>query len=64
MPAQAGRHGRCVLEEAGEEAAIGRQNRVLIVKDVKRRGAVISVNHHFDAVAHVVNGLTIGAVVR
>src|ERR1039458_8728245 len=56
MIAQVRRHCFGVLEQAGKDTSIGSQNRILLIENIKRRRAVICVNHYLDAVAHVIDG--------
>ena len=64
MLAQIGRHGRRILEQAGEDASIGRQDGVLKVEDVEGGGSVVGIDDRLDAVAHVVHGLAVNRVMR
>ncbi len=55
--AQRLRHCAAILEQAREHAPIGSKNRVLGVKDVEGRRAIVGVDDHLDAVPHVVDGV-------
>ena len=60
--AQSGRHQGRILEQPGKDAAIGCDDRILRIEHVKRCRAVVGVDHHLDAVPHVVNGIVVELV--
>ena len=54
MRPQIGRHLASILEEVREYASIRVDDRIRVIKHVKVSGAVVSIDHDFDAVANVV----------
>src|ERR1700721_4595594 len=62
MCAQVGGHLSGILEKAWKYAPIGGDNRVLLIEDIKGRRSVVSVDHHLDAVAHVIDRMATQAV--
>ena len=60
---QIGRHGSERLEQAGENALVGLDQRIAGLADIEVDRAVVGVDHHLDRVAHVVEaagGLRLG----
>ena len=60
---QVGRHGSQRLEQAGENALVGLDQRIAGIADIEVRRAVVGVDHHLDRVADVVEaagGLRLG----
>jgi hypothetical protein len=49
-------------EEAGENAAVCRDNRVLGVEHVKRRRSIIGIDNDLDAVPHVIDGIAVETI--
>ena len=49
------RHGRCILEQSGKNLAIRHDDWILRVKHIERRGPIVGVDDHLNAIPHVVN---------
>ena len=61
--AQPGRHYGPIFEQIGKHAAVGRHDRVLLIKHLKRCRTVIGVDDYLNAVPRVVNEIAVETVV-
>ncbi len=60
--AQSRRHHGSILEKTRKDAAIGRDDRIIRIEDVKRRRTIVGIDNHLHAVAHVVDGIAVELV--
>src|ERR1051325_9954554 len=61
---QIGRHLARVLKKTRKDSAVSVDDRILVIEHVERRGAVVRVDHDFDAVANVVERVSRVVVMR